>query len=769
MRVRTPGGYDATEARDRGDRDLGDGTGRTAAKSALLAALAEQDFDVVDRVDLTPRRSRDLGSPGPANRRATVSLDVDVAPGDDAVVLLERDGVYSWHLPLRPTGGTRSIDPRTLTFEIEVQPRRPTSAAARASRRSRALGAEQPRDRGLLGDLVHGAVQAIVLRFAVPFVVGHVVRKLEEPVRPGLVHVAGPGAATWQPVGNGTLSLPKDRPARVLLLVHGTFSSTVGAFAPMGLVPGAEGFLPTVLAAYDAVIGYDHRTLSVDPRHNADDMLAELRRLHPGTDLTIDIITHSRGGLVTRSFVEAVLPQSNWPASVDHIVFVASTHGGTHLADPARWHDLVDLYTNLITVGAAGLAVIPGGGPVAAVVSGVVRGIGALVKYLVSYAAEGDDVPGLAAMMPGGPFVTELNGEQPGQPAPGTNWHVVSSNFHVSLLDGSHRPPEFPKELAVRLGEGFVDGLFEGDNDLVVDTASMSAIGPASGGYVKDSLAFGTNDEVYHTNYFGQLRVIEAIRGWLPLERSAGALEEGVEAPAEGPVQREVPAGDDQGLPVAVQPAAPPATPPVRKPAKHQPSVTERGRVMTSRALCVGINEFKSLPQSSWLNGCVNDADDIAAVLKKNGFQARNVTVLHDAEATKEAIMTALTGMLRKSKPGDEVLFSYSSHGTQVPNLPGTEAAGDEEYDGLDEAFACYEIAVGTEGWDRDTVIVDDELRELFASAPEGVLVEVLLDTCHSGSGTRDLDDIQRDLLRGRRPRYLPPPTAKALAKAREI
>lgn len=201
----------------------------------------------------------------------------------------------------------------------------------------------------------------------------------------------------------------------------------------------------------------------------------------------------------------------------------------------------------------------------------------------------------------------------------------------------------------------------------------------------------------------------------------------------------------------------------------HQPSGTERGRAMTSRALCVGINEFKTLPQSSWLNGCVNDAEDIAATLKKNGFQSRNVTVLRDAEATKEAIMNALTGMIRKSKPGDEVLFSYSSHGTQVPDLPGTEAPGDKEPDGLDEAFACYEIAVGGDGWDRDTVIVDDELRELFSSAPDGVLVEVLLDTCHSGSGTRDLDDIQRDLLRGRRPRYLPPPTAKALAQARTI
>ena len=33
---------------------------------------------------------------------------------------------------------------------------------------------------------------------------------------------------------------------------------------------------------------------------------------------------------------------------------------------------------------------------------------------------------------------------------------------------------------------------------------------------------------------------------------------------------------------------------------------------MARYALCVGINEFKSLPRSSWLSGCVNDAEDIA-------------------------------------------------------------------------------------------------------------------------------------------------------------
>ena len=70
------------------------------------------------------------------------------------------------------------------------------------------------------------------------------------------------------------------------------------------------------------------------------------------------------------------------------------------------------------------------------------------MKYLVSYAAEGDDVPGLKAMVPGGAFVKEINRTQPGQPGPGTNWYVVSSNFHVELFDDHHNPPEFPRELA---------------------------------------------------------------------------------------------------------------------------------------------------------------------------------------------------------------------------------------------------------------------------------------------------------------------------------
>ncbi len=93
--------------------------------------------------------------------------------------------------------------------------------------------------------------------------------------------------------------------------------------------------------------------------------------------------------------------------------------------------------------------------------------------------------------------------------------------------------------------------------------------------------------------------------------------------------------------------------------------------------------------------------------------------------------MTALNDMVDKAAPGDHLVFTFSSHGTQVPSAPGDA----DEPDGLDEAFACHDIKSNGDSWDRKTVIIDNELRDLFAKVPDGVLVEVLLDTCHSGTG----------------------------------
>lgn len=175
---------------------------------------------------------------------------------------------------------------------------------------------------------------------------------------------------------------------------------------------------------------------------------------------------------------------------------------------------------------------------------------------------------------------------------------------------------------------------------------------------------------------------------------------------------------------------------------------------MSKAALCVGINKFKFLPQASWLNGCVNDAEDLAAMLEKNyGFEGSNITVLRDAKAVKKSVMAALNALVDAAVAGTvtHIVFTFSSHGTQVPDTSGDES------DRLDEAFACYDINNSGDRWDPGTVITDDELASLFARLPKGVLMDVVLDTCHSGTGLKSLD-----LLPGRRPRFLPAPSPRA-------
>ena len=179
---------------------------------------------------------------------------------------------------------------------------------------------------------------------------------------------------------------------------------------------------------------------------------------------------------------------------------------------------------------------------------------------------------------------------------------------------------------------------------------------------------------------------------------------------------------------------------------------------MAAQALCVGINQFAHLPNSSWLNGCVNDANDMAAMLRaRPDFSRGSVTVLTDADATKATVMARLTDMVERAKGGrlDHIVFSFSSHGTQVP-----DTNGDETVDHVDEAFACHDIDQKGNDWDRDTVIVDDELNALLSDIPKGVLVEVVLDTCHSGTGLKG-----DDLMPGRKPRFLPPPTALGIRR----
>ena len=180
------------------------------------------------------------------------------------------------------------------------------------------------------------------------------------------------------------------------------------------------------------------------------------------------------------------------------------------------------------------------------------------------------------------------------------------------------------------------------------------------------------------------------------------------------------------------------------------------------KALFVGINKFANYPQFA-LNGCINDAKDMSALYKDLlGFKAGEMTILADAQATKANIMANLKAMVADAKAGklNYLVFSLSSHGTQMNDTSG------DEPDGKDEAFVPYDIAEKGGSWDPAHIISDDEFHDLFVQLPANVLLEVYLDTCHSGSGLRGAEFG----LHAPKPRYVAPPEhefSKKTAKMR--
>ncbi|MFZ2499078.1 caspase family protein [Methanosarcina sp.] len=179
----------------------------------------------------------------------------------------------------------------------------------------------------------------------------------------------------------------------------------------------------------------------------------------------------------------------------------------------------------------------------------------------------------------------------------------------------------------------------------------------------------------------------------------------------------------------------------------------------SQRALCVGINKFKNYPQAA-LNGCVNDVVDMVSVLKKYmDFKDGDIVRLTDEQATKAVIMANLTEMVDGAKEGryNYLIFSISTHGTQVPDL------NEDELDKADEAFCPHDLAQKGNVWDPDYIITDDELNALFLQLPPTVFLECIFDTCHSGTGLKAID-----FLLERKPRFMPPPSLEAFEQVKD-
>src|SRR4051794_6948502 len=527
LRIDLPTGYSVVRTRGGrggGRTKLPDGAVPVPAASTPadpVPALLQQDFQLVGTTQPIAADAGALRSARAPKVRATVAAD------ESALMLVERDGLITWHAPNKvgrpvpPDPTTRSplrraVATREITFDVPLATTQATAV-----------------DRGLIEKVGRAIAKVTILKFVAREVTEHVVEHLEAHIETRLVRISDPDPTTWQPLTPPALGATAPR---VLLFVHGTFSSTVGGFGALGGQDAGRALLKDALANYDIVLGYDHRTLSVDPEQNAIDLLSRLRSIDWPAPPVIDVITHSRGALVARSLIEQVLPGAHWNAQFGKIVFVAGPNAGTQLANYENWPKLLDLYTNLA---AAAAKLIPER-IAATILSGAIKGLGALAKGILHYALTEDGVPGVTAMNPTSRFIGALNKNQTGQPVAGTTpWYVIESNFEPNL----HGPdaPSIPGRLRDWIVDHLADSLMAEPNDLVVNTASMAAIDSPVGavsGFVRDRFDFAPGEAVFHTIYFQQPKTATYLHGVLLGAQLAASPPRGPKPKPPTPAQR---------------------------------------------------------------------------------------------------------------------------------------------------------------------------------------------------------------------------------------
>jgi CHAT domain-containing protein len=432
------------------------------------------DFPASLALPIEPHRGFDLS--------AGVERGIQpVALGDLRIELVERDGVRYWR--------SSSSDPRigTKIFSnlgsLLDDPKR-----AEASPTCQMLRSLVGQERGLLD--VARVVKAWVIKKITGTAEESLITELaaqfdrQQVIEEGLIRYLSPnerrrlradGEYTddGRNVGHGEwlrqsrLSGQKDR---VLLFVHGTFSNCHPAIEEFTRRPANQGsaaaekevLLNWMLRRYRAVLGFDHWTLSKTPAVNAELLLSQLVNQwqaagQPGKSFNLDIICHSRGGLVAQALIELSRSTS---IKFHRAIFVGVPNAGTNLANPANWGQAADVLVNLVSEDPTGL-------------------FGRLASFLIYLLANGlmGEVPGLQAMNPlivaGNKTDATTKRAAGSRTRSGPDYHVVAANY----VPRSESPNLFSilPMLFREAGDQLVDSFFAAPNDLVVDTASMWA------------------------------------------------------------------------------------------------------------------------------------------------------------------------------------------------------------------------------------------------------------------------------------------------------
>jgi hypothetical protein len=152
-------------------------------------------------------------------------------------------------------------------------------------------------------------------------------------------------------------------------------------------------------------------------------------------------------------------------------------------------------------------------------------------------------------------------------------------------------------------------------------------------------------------------------------------------------------------------------------------------------ALLVGINRYHPDTDINPLSGCENDVKRFEEYLRQLfPEERRTIKTLSGLQATRGEIIRQFQEVLINAsiQPGDIVLFYFSGHGSYARSNP---AFKDHDTLERDETLVLYDSRC-----DGNYDLADKELALLLHRIPVGADIVCIIDSCHSGSITRNMD-----------------------------
>lgn len=277
---------------------------------------------------------------------------------------------------------------------------------------------------------------------------------------------------------------------RALLFLHGTFSTAHGAFHDL-----PPDFMSELHRRYSGrLFAFNHFSMAHDPQQNVRWFLEAVGAISANAQLDVDVICHSRGGLVARTLVDGknAFGIDTSRVNVQRIAFVGVPNQGTLLANPDHIVDMIDRLTTALNL-------VPPGSP-ADWLEGLLIGVKIIGHGALSA------LVGLHSMHPQSQFLKTIN-------------HGGRRDADYLAVAANYEPTDQGlKSLVSRSATALVDSVFEeAENDLVVPELGVYNVNGSDSFPIpaERRLRLPASAGVMHTTMFRNPGVVRWLGEWV--------------------------------------------------------------------------------------------------------------------------------------------------------------------------------------------------------------------------------------------------------------